>query len=77
MCNAQNPGQKLTVVLILSAIQRFNNLDKCILKDVLSEMLILDEKKDIGVYLFSISVDEQFKTVHIAADELGNKLLVS
>jgi hypothetical protein len=40
-------------------------------------MLILNKKKDIRVNLLSIPVDEQFKTVHIATDELFYKFIVS
>ena len=40
-------------------------------------MLILNQQENIGINLFPISVDEQFKTVHIATDELVYKFIVS
>ena len=40
-------------------------------------MLILNEQENIGVNLFPVPVDEQFKAVHIATDELVYKFSVS
>lgn len=58
--NADHPGKEFAIILVFSRFEGLYDLDKCLLKEIFSQLLILNGKNNVGKYLASVPVYKDF-----------------
>jgi len=76
MSYPHHPGYEFSVVLVTTSPNRLNNLQECILKNIVGEIAVSDVKTDIGIDLTFVTQDEHLDASFITAHEACYKLII-
>lgn len=58
--DANHPGKEFAIILVFARFEGLYDLDKSLLKEIFSQLLILNGKNNVGIYLAAVPVDKDF-----------------
>ena len=76
MGDPDHPGYKFPIVLVFSLLQGFDDLDKGILENILSQGLIFDNEYDVGKNFVLVPVNEDLNAGLITLDKPLYQILI-
>ena len=76
MCNTRDPGAKSSALGVPSLFDRENRLDKCILKNIVSQITVADPVKNITEKGMFVPGKQNFKRTIVTFGKRDDQLLV-
>jgi hypothetical protein len=77
MGNSHHPLDKLPLLFVLSGTKGIYNLDEGILKQILGELFILNNHKDISKDAVLVTTDDNFKGGFISGNISADQILIT